>query len=466
MEEQLDSTSCVETPRVPSLKSNKIMSTTIKKHDSACADCGSARSNSMHENSSSFMSNSGSMTGDSGYITETPNSANSSAVTATTSTAPRISSANAHTPVLNNSISQKRLLRSNTTTTSTSGLRRRYHNRVRNSEHFQSERPARVRSKFNSRLEASESLDSCASSSTSCTSLSSSGHKNQSLNSELESLMRSQVPRNDENHLSMSSVPKTPASTTSGLDILSPPPSPAVPSLSFVASEPVDQDDVEMKLVIVPQSTPQTKSSDIVILVTSPTTSRSSPVQSSIESHSKLSKMMLTDLSMSDIRPKRLDFSSKPKYLGLKRTRAIPDQSGRYTVDFMRILGEESDHRRIVSKILSLLRNEDLCSISMVSKTWWRICANDKKADVRRREYVVRRQNVKENLKLIWAKGKAETVNSVSAVHSSNQTIYVRKGLHLQEVQNIIQGPANTLTPSSPPVSPSKVKFHSFVKVS
>ncbi|CAK9820159.1 F-box only protein 43 [Anthophora quadrimaculata] len=259
-------------------------------------------------------------------------------------------------------------------------------------------------------------------------------------------------------------VPITPASTR--LQLLSPPPSPAVPSSSFIASEPFEED-VEMKLVIVPQSTPQVTTSPrrktppipFPRIVISPTCRKASPAISSAENQ-KLSKLSITDLAtVVEIKPKRLDFSHRALSVALNYPRAIPDYTGRETVDILTLLGEKSNHWRIVSKIFSFLGSQDLCSVSMVSKTWRRICTNDCRANTRRLTHVILRQNAKENLKLI-KKSKIE-----GDIQNSPKSRYARKG-YLLEVQNLLQVQGNQRPPSSPPVSPSKVKFHSFVKAS
>lgn len=256
-------------------------------------------------------------------------------------------------------------------------------------------------------------------------------------------------------------VPITPA--PSRLQLLSPPPSPAVPSSSFVASEPVHED-VEMKLVIVSQSTPQVTTSPrrrttpIPRIIISPAYRKASPAISSADNH-KLSKLSITDLAtIAEIKPKRLDFSHRALSVGLHRTRATPDFTGRETADILGLLGDKSNHWRIVSKILAYLSSQDLCSVSMVSKTWKRICSNDSRANTRRVTHIILRQNAKENLKLI-KKSKME-----GDIQSSPKSRYARKG-YLLEVQNLLQVQRNHHPPRSPPVSPSKVKFHSFVKV-
>ncbi|XP_031843510.2 uncharacterized protein LOC116431753 isoform X1 [Nomia melanderi] len=259
-------------------------------------------------------------------------------------------------------------------------------------------------------------------------------------------------------------VPITPASTR--LQLLSPPPSPAVPSSSFIASEPIEED-VEMKLVMVSQSTPQiilsprhkTPPPPIPRNITSSTCRKPGPAVSSAENH-KLSQLSITDLAaIAEIKPKRLDFSHSAISSRLYRTRATPDYTGRETVDMLVLLGDKTNHCRIVSKILSYLSPQDLCSVSIVSKTWRRICISDSKANKRRWAHIMLKQNAKENYKLI-KKSKVE-----GDIQSSPKSRYARKGCLLQ-VQNLLRLPNDQHSPRSPPVSPSKVKFHSFVKAS
>nr|XP_033322257.1 uncharacterized protein LOC117218171 [Megalopta genalis] len=243
-------------------------------------------------------------------------------------------------------------------------------------------------------------------------------------------------------------VPITPATR---LHLLSPPPSPAVPSSSFVACEPIEED-VEMKLVVVSQSTPHAPRlktpPPAPRIILSPSYRTTSPTSAD---NNKLSQ-----LSIVDIKPKRLDFSQN---VLLQRARATPDYTGRKTVDMLALLGDKSNHWRTVSKILSYLGPQDLCSISMVSKTWRRICVSDFKANSRRLTHIMLRQNAKENLKII-KKDKMER-----DLLASPKSRYAKKGC-LLEVQNLLRVPNNRQPPSSPPVSPSKVKFHSFVKAS
>ncbi|KAI4503144.1 hypothetical protein M0802_002188 [Mischocyttarus mexicanus] len=258
-------------------------------------------------------------------------------------------------------------------------------------------------------------------------------------------------------------MPVTLASAS--LQILSPPPSPAisslaVPSSSFIASEPIEED-VEMKLVIMPQSTPQETNSNyqtIAPCIACSPTGRKTNILSSDENTKLHSKFCVIDVPpVADIKPKRLDFSHRAISLARYHTKVKPDYVGSKTVDLLALLGEKSNHWRIISKILSFLAPQDLCSISMVSKVWRRICKDDSRANTRRLSHIILRQNTKENLKLM-KKAKIEL-----STQSSPRNKYVRKGC-LLEVQNLVNS-SQQRPPNSPPVSPSKVKFHSFVKV-
>ncbi|KAL6261585.1 hypothetical protein P5V15_006671 [Pogonomyrmex californicus] len=258
-------------------------------------------------------------------------------------------------------------------------------------------------------------------------------------------------------------VPVTPASTD--FDMFSPPPSPAVPSSSYVASEPI-QEDVEMKLVHTPRgksqqiTTPPRLKVLIPKIVISPICTRSSPAITSAENR-KLRDLRITDLAAAaEIKPKKLDFSHRGLSASLRKSRrATLDYTGKEKVDFLSLLGEESNHLNVVSKILSLLSPQDLCSISMVSRAWGRICKNDFCANGRRMSFIMRKHAIKENLWLMKLAKKAKCEEDVPTSPKSRR--YVRKGC-LLDVQNLLHVPAQ---PNSPPVSPSKIKFHSFVKV-
>jgi hypothetical protein len=130
-------------------------------------------------------------------------------------------------------------------------------------------------------------------------------------------------------------------------------------------------------------------------------------------------------------------------------------------VDFLSLLGEKSNHLNVVSKILSFVADEDLFAVCNVSNTWKRLCEGDYLANARRKRLVLKKYNIKENT---WLKLKRSKTGDDSCM-SPNSRIYARKG-YLIDVKNLLNIQMQQKPPSSPPVSPSKVKFHSFVKVS
>lgn len=332
---------------------------------------------------------------------------------------------------------------------------------------FQCEKTQRRRSKLNHTLNASES-DYLVSESSSIEQESvlepsvnqslSLVHSTPSCDNKYTEILRIKNRRNWR-----TTVLITPASND--FQLLSPPLSPAVPSSSYVASEPVHED-VEMKLVhegeSQVQATPPRLKVAIPRITISPARRRISPAITS--ENQKLSKLCITDLAIvSEIKPKRLDFSHRGRCVALRNNirRATLDHTGREKVDFLSLLGEKSNHLNLVSKILSYLGPSDLCSVSMVSTVWRRICENDFCANGRRMSYILRKQNIKENLKeMTFKKKREEDIQT-----SPKSRHYTRKGF-LMDVQNLLHVPVQQRAPNSPPVSPSKVKFHSFVKVS
>nr|XP_050856650.1 uncharacterized protein LOC127066682 [Vespula vulgaris] len=348
------------------------------------------------------------------------------------------------------------------------------HHRIRQ-DPWQSDRAQRHRSKFNQLLSNSHNNDRFISENQNCA-FSSLETSNSSISDQSHGLEHpspscttrygdfGEPPTSSIYGSWRTTVPVTPASAS--LQILSPPPSPAVPSSavpssSFIASEPIEED-VEMKLVIMPQSTPQETNSTHQTLapcIARSPTGRKTNTASSVEGQKLLSKLCIVDIpSIAEIKPKRLDFSHRAFSLALHRTRTRIDYTGRKTVDLLALLGEKSNHWRIISKILCFLGPQDLCSISMVSKVWRRICVEDSRANTRRLSHIILRQNTKENLKLI------KKVKMDMDTQGSPRSRFVRKGC-LMEVQNLVVS-SQQRPPNSPPVSPSKVKFHSFVKAS
>lgn len=258
-------------------------------------------------------------------------------------------------------------------------------------------------------------------------------------------------------------APVTPASA--GLHLLSPPPSPAMPTSSYVVADLVEED-VEMKLAAPQESTPKVATSPrlktpIPLIVVSPSHGRVNPTTITSVENRQLSKLSIADLSaIPEIKPKRLDFSHRG--LELRCNGATLSYVKKDKVDFLSLLGEVSNHWNVVSMILSYLDCQDLCAISMVSVSWRRICRNDACANRRRMNYILRKQNIKENF-MIATKVKHE--EGIQLSPKSRKGCYVRKGC-LSNVQNVLHVPLQTKPPNSPPVSPSKIKFHSYVKVS
>ncbi|EZA57452.1 hypothetical protein X777_02460 [Ooceraea biroi] len=261
----------------------------------------------------------------------------------------------------------------------------------------------------------------------------------------------------------------TPASIT---DFRLMSPSPAVPSSSYVATEPIQEEDVEMKLVETLNGeaqlvlTPPRLRIPVPRIAISPIRRRSSPIAITSAENRKLRELYITDLAAAaEIKPKKLDFSQRglsavPRSSG-NGNEAISIYAGKEKVDFLSLLGEKSNHLNVVSKIFSFLGDEELCIVARVSSTWKQLCENDYIANKRRKRFLLRKQTIKENVKIIMKKSKGEEDMQTSP----RSRHYVRKGC-LIDVKNLLNTQVQRKPPSSPPVSPSKVKFHSFVKVS
>ena len=215
--------------------------------------------------------------------------------------------------------------------------------------------------------------------------------------------------------------------------------------------------------LVISQSTPCILSSETVPtpfsnVTLSPINYKISPTTISVN-QKKFKNLSISEcISISKYnKPIRLDFSKHAILSSFKKQRATPDCTGKESVDILKLLGEKSYHPRIVSKILSYLNPQDLCAASIVSKSWQRICNNDVKTQERRLKYIILKQCSKENF--LFNKSKLEDVQT------SPKSRYPRRGLLTAVPTNLLQTPKIHLTPSSPPVSPSKVIFHSFVKV-
>jgi hypothetical protein len=222
--------------------------------------------------------------------------------------------------------------------------------------------------------------------------------------------------------------------------------------------------DTEIKLVI-PQSTPYFISSPklptpLHNIAFSPIKYKTNPFINSVNnrkfSHLSISECVSINKKS---KPKRLDFSKRAVFQNFHKQRLTADYTGKETIDIFKLLGEKSNHPRIVSKILNYLSPRDLCSVSMVSKLWQKICINDTNAHERRMKYIIIRQYSKENLSSV---NKCKLQEDIQI---SPKTRFQRRGFLTVVPTNMLQTPKIHLTPSSPPVSPSKVIFHSFIKV-
>jgi hypothetical protein len=78
-------------------------------------------------------------------------------------------------------------------------------------------------------------------------------------------------------------------------------------------------------------------------------------------------------------------------------SRKLPCQIEQEKVDFLYLLGEESDHHVIVKVILSYLEPLDLTTVAVVSTTWNRVCKSDSAACRRVRQYLKQKRQNKEN---------------------------------------------------------------------
>ncbi|OXU21530.1 hypothetical protein TSAR_013810 [Trichomalopsis sarcophagae] len=175
-------------------------------------------------------------------------------------------------------------------------------------------------------------------------------------------------------------------------------------------------------------------------------------------SHCQQNSFKMELRSQKKSRMKPLEFSTCSRESLDNDNRATPDYTGKETVDIFKLLAEKSNHPRIITKILSYLNLQDLCSVTMVSKSWQRICSNDIKAEERRLKYITLKQCSKENI-ILLSKSKLEDL-----VQLTPKARYSRKGFLTAVSSNLLQVPKMNFEPDSPPVSPSKVIFNSFIK--
>lgn len=143
--------------------------------------------------------------------------------------------------------------------------------------------------------------------------------------------------------------------------------------------------------------------------------------------------------------------------LFLKRKSPIPTKTnihernsleGREKVDFIFFLSERHHFELVTEKIFSFLSGSDIISISMVSKTWCNAVENSQIAQKKKRTYF-----------------KLSKENRCD-YDGRDRSAFHNKG-YLTNISNVMRSPSKKDMPQrSPPVSPSKYRFHVFQKVS
>ncbi|XP_050420395.1 F-box only protein 5-like [Adelges cooleyi] len=118
---------------------------------------------------------------------------------------------------------------------------------------------------------------------------------------------------------------------------------------------------------------------------------------------------------------------------------------GRDHVDIMYFLAERNHFGLVVEKIFSYLSDSDIVPVSMVSKIWNNAVQNSPTAQSKRQIYF---KLSKEN----------------RGCEGRNRAAMINKGC-LSNIGNVMRSPTKRdLTPRSPPVSPSKYRWHVFQK--
>jgi hypothetical protein len=140
----------------------------------------------------------------------------------------------------------------------------------------------------------------------------------------------------------------------------------------------------------------------------------------------------------------------------LKRKNVIPRKNinhertsveGRENIDIMYFLSERHHFEPVTEKIFSFLSGNDIVSMSMVSKIWCNAVKNSPMAQKKKRMY----------FKLSKENRGGYNGRDRSTIHN--------KGC-LANISNVMRSPSKRDLPQrSPPVSPSKYRFHVFQKV-
>ncbi|KAF6213530.1 hypothetical protein GE061_011250 [Apolygus lucorum] len=142
--------------------------------------------------------------------------------------------------------------------------------------------------------------------------------------------------------------------------------------------------------------------------------------------------------------PKKRLASSAPSQTHFYKKTPVAQKKWPEKINFLELLGVKSYHPSIISRILSYLSDSDLSNVTMVSKTWKSVCLADTAARLRWHEYTSERKQNRENLPIrnaILGKPKRQSLRD----HNQSNPLVTRQ-------------------PTSPPISPSKVRFHMFQK--
>lgn len=121
---------------------------------------------------------------------------------------------------------------------------------------------------------------------------------------------------------------------------------------------------------------------------------------------------------------------------------------GQVNVDIIYFLAKRYSFELIIEKIFSFLSGGDIISMSMVSKIWFNAIKNSPVAQNKKQMY----------LKLSKENRNGQNGLKCSALNNNG---------YLTDISNTIRSPSKKdLRQKSPPVSPSKYRFHVFLKVS
>jgi len=135
---------------------------------------------------------------------------------------------------------------------------------------------------------------------------------------------------------------------------------------------------------------------------------------------------------------------NQPKNVNCERI----SMEGREKVDLMYFLSERYHFQPVIEKIISFLSGSDVLSMSMVSKIWSTAVENSPIAHKKKQKYF---KLSKEN--------RCGYVGRDRSAFNNNRC--------LTDITNVMRSPSKRDLPQrSPPVSPSKYRFHVFQKVS